>query len=206
MNRRKPHVMSLMLLTLTALLLAGTMSAAAAPPAQELGARNAVFGEVVANDAGVLTVRTKDGDVAITVTAETKVRGRGGDGMTRPDGCLQRGPGQESHSYGREEKGVQGEQPLDEGRVAETGFLSRAQHGVSGKNRATLFATAKSARLSSHQGDMRKICRQFTPDFHSGGRSMGRGICFLSGHNRFLAEPALSLSRVKSRGEAKCSQ
>ena len=56
MNWRKP---SLVLLTLTALLLAGTMSAAAAPPAQERGQRTAVFGEVVANDAGVLTVRTK---------------------------------------------------------------------------------------------------------------------------------------------------
>ena len=76
MNRRK---LSLMLLTLTALLLASTMSAAAAPRAQESGARNAVFGEVVGNDAGVLTVRTKDGDVTVAVTGETKVRGRGGD-------------------------------------------------------------------------------------------------------------------------------
>ena len=75
-NRR---TLSVILLTLTALLLAGTMSAAAAPPAQGAGARTAVFGEVVANDAGVLTVRTKDGDVTVTVTGETKVRGRGGD-------------------------------------------------------------------------------------------------------------------------------
>lgn len=76
MNRR---TLPVMLVTLTALLLAGTMSAAAAPPAQEAGARTAVFGEVVANDSGVLTVRTKDGDVTVTVTGETAVRGRGGD-------------------------------------------------------------------------------------------------------------------------------
>ncbi|MCH7608659.1 MAG: hypothetical protein IIC94_08880 [Chloroflexi bacterium] len=76
MNRR---TLPVILLTLTALLLAGTMSAAAAPPAQDAGARRAVFGEVVANDSGVLTVRTKDGDVTVTVTGETAVRGRGGD-------------------------------------------------------------------------------------------------------------------------------
>lgn len=68
MNRR---TLPVILLTLTALLLAGTMSAAAAPPAQDAGARKAVFGEVVANDAGVLTVRTKDGDVTVVVTRDT---------------------------------------------------------------------------------------------------------------------------------------
>ena len=79
-NRRTPPVMLAILLTLTALLLAGTMSAAASPVAQEAGARTAVFGEVVSNDAGVLTVRTKDSDeVVLTVTGETAVRGRRGD-------------------------------------------------------------------------------------------------------------------------------
>ena len=80
MNRRK---LSVMLLTLTALLLVGTASALAAPTAPqesgESGARTVLFGEVVGNDAGVLTVRTEEGEVTVTLSGETKVRGRGGD-------------------------------------------------------------------------------------------------------------------------------
>ena len=67
------------LLALTALLLVGASSAAAAPQAQESGKRTPVFGDVVSNDGGILTVRTKDGEVTVTLTDETKVRARGGD-------------------------------------------------------------------------------------------------------------------------------
>ena len=46
-------------------------------------------------------------------------------------------------------------------------------------------------------------CRQFTRDCHSEARSAGRGICFASGHNRFLrgACPELALSLSKGGGE-----